>query len=75
MQQFGAFEAKTHFSELLSSVIQGERIVITKHGIRVAMLIPFNEVNEKKDQVVDAIRMIRQLRKGVKLGPHLSIKE
>jgi len=36
----GAFEAKTHLSELLQRVEHGEQITITKHGRVVARLIP-----------------------------------
>jgi prevent-host-death family protein len=38
---FGAFEAKTHFSDLLDRVERGERLVITRHGRSVAVLAPF----------------------------------
>jgi prevent-host-death family protein len=37
---FGAFEAKTHFSNLLDRVEQGDRIVITRHGRAIATLVP-----------------------------------
>jgi prevent-host-death family protein len=37
---FGAFEAKTHFSNLLDRVEKGDRIVITRHGREVALLTP-----------------------------------
>lgn len=40
MKHFGAFEAKTHFSELLREVMNGEKFTITKHGIQVAMIVP-----------------------------------
>ena len=36
----GAFEAKTHFSELLERAERGEEIVITKRGKAVARLMP-----------------------------------
>ena len=36
----GAFEAKTHLSQLLDAVEAGERIVITRHGRPVAELSP-----------------------------------
>jgi prevent-host-death family protein len=36
----GAFEAKTHLSELLERVARGERITITKHGKPIAQLVP-----------------------------------
>lgn len=39
----GAFEAKTHLSELLKQVEEGEEITITKHGRPVARLVPYGE--------------------------------
>jgi len=36
----GAFEAKTHLSQLLDAVESGERIVITRRGKPVAELSP-----------------------------------
>jgi prevent-host-death family protein len=40
MAEIGAYEAKTHLSELLERVRKGERFVITKHGQAVAELRP-----------------------------------
>jgi prevent-host-death family protein len=40
MSSVGSFEAKTHLPQLLERVSRGERIVITKHGRPVAMLVP-----------------------------------
>ena len=37
---YGAFEAKTHFSNLLDRVEQGDHINITRHGRAVATLAP-----------------------------------
>jgi len=37
---FGAFEAKTHFGELLNRVEQGDHILITRHGRTIAQLVP-----------------------------------
>lgn len=36
----GAFEAKTHLSELLARVEAGETVTITRHGHPVARLVP-----------------------------------
>ena len=36
----GAFEAKTHFSQLLELAEKGETITITRHGKPVAKLVP-----------------------------------
>jgi prevent-host-death family protein len=40
MASIGAFEAKTHFSQLLGRVERGEEIVITRRGKAVARLVP-----------------------------------
>jgi len=73
-KQYGAFDAKTHFSEILSHVINGEKFVITKHGERVAMIIPFSEITQE-DPVNDAIRAIKTLRSGTTLGKKLSVRK
>jgi len=38
--EVGAFEAKTQLSRLLDLVRKGEKVVITKHGVPVAQLVP-----------------------------------
>jgi prevent-host-death family protein len=38
--EVGAFEAKTQLSKLLELVRKGEKVVITKHGVPVAQLVP-----------------------------------
>ncbi len=40
MEQVGLFEAKTHLSELIIRVGNGESFTITKHGSPIAQLIP-----------------------------------
>lgn len=75
MKQYGAFEAKTHFSELLGDVMSGEKFIITKHGVQVAMIIPYTSKEEGIDPVTEAIRTIKTLRRGVTLGKKLSIKD
>lgn len=74
MQAIGAFEAKTHFSELLVKVSHGESIIITRHGEEVAMLIPIDASKVRKSATQASIDTIRSLRKGVTLGKNLSIK-
>lgn len=75
MKNYGAFEAKTHFSEILGDVINGEKCIITKHGVRVAMIIPFTQEEEGIDPVDDSIRALKKLRKGITLGKKLSIRK
>ena len=36
----GAYDAKTHFSELLGRVEAGEEVTITRHGTPVARMVP-----------------------------------
>ena len=40
MREIPASEAKTHFARLLSAAARGETIAITRHGRRVARLVP-----------------------------------
>jgi len=41
MKKIGAFEAKTHLSEILEEVKNGEEVTVTKRGKPVARIIPF----------------------------------
>jgi prevent-host-death family protein len=61
----GAYEAKTHFSQLLERVEKGERITITKHGKAVALLVPVDAA--RKRPVSEVIAEIRELRKAARL--------
>ena len=47
MRQVGAFEAKTHLSELLAAVEAGEEITITRRGRAVARLVPVSAATER----------------------------
>jgi prevent-host-death family protein len=48
MTSVGTFEAKTHLTRLLDRVAKGERILITKRGQPVAMLVP-PEAGQERD--------------------------
>ena len=72
-KEIGAFDAKTHFSELLAAVSLGKDFTITRHGHSVAKLIPFSE-EEQEHPCQSAIREIKKLRKSIKLGNELTIK-
>jgi len=61
----GAYEAKTHLSELLRRVEKGERITITKHGHPVAELVPASD--ERRQRVSEAIAGLKEFSKGRKL--------
>ena len=69
----GAYEAKTHLSELLEKVEAGEEITITKHGAPVAKLVPIKKEASAEERVA-AIRRIQKLAAGLSLGG-LKIKD
>ncbi|HTU22753.1 MAG TPA: type II toxin-antitoxin system prevent-host-death family antitoxin [Gemmataceae bacterium] len=73
MTTVGSYEAKTHLSQLLDRVSRGETILITRHGQAVAMLVP--PVIESKPGVRHVVGKMRELRKGVTLGPDLTIRQ
>ena len=56
----GAYEAKTHLSELLEKVEAGEEITITKHGAPVAKLVPVKKEVRPEERVA-AIDRIQKL--------------
>jgi len=63
----GAYEAKTHLSELLEKVESGEEITITKHGVPVAKLVPVKKEASAEERVA-AIERIQKLASGLSLG-------
>jgi prevent-host-death family protein len=65
MHTVGAFEAKTHLSQLLERVSRGERITIEKHGVPVAVLQPVDATRVKP--AGEVISELRQFRKGRRL--------
>ena len=67
MASVGAFEAKTHLSDLLDRVARGEKITITRHGVPAALLIPVEE-KEGKLTHQEIVEGMRALRKKVKPG-------
>jgi len=69
----GAYEAKTHLSELLEKVEAGEEITITKHGAPVAKLVPVKKEASPRERL-EAIERIQKLASGISLG-RLKIKD
>lgn len=64
MFQIGAFEAKTHFAELLDRVAHGETLIITRRGRAVARLAPVDQ----PERSGDAVARLRALRAQTTLG-------
>ena len=65
MESVGAYEAKTHLPRLLDDVAAGKSVVITKHGVPVARLVPARQRAAEPREVIDALR---NARRGVQLG-------
>lgn len=72
MEKIGAFEAKTHLSQLLERVAKGERFTIEKHGVPVASLEPVR--TSKRESAVKVIAALKQFRVGHRIG-NQSIRE
>ena len=72
MTTIGAYEAKTHFSKIVTRVERGERITVTRHGVPVMTLQPVTP--HSKTPPEDVIAAIKKSRKGQKLEG-LSIRE
>lgn len=69
----GAYEARTHFSELLERVAAGEHVTITRHGMPVARLVPVDQASAPSERRA-AIDAIRRMAAGNRLGG-LKIKD
>ena len=55
MRRVGAYEAKVKLAEILRHVEKGERFVITRHGVPVAVIAP---VSVSQKDVKDAIQAL-----------------
>jgi prevent-host-death family protein len=68
MQNFiGAFEAKTHFSQLIERVVHGEEFFITRHGKPVARIIPLGTCNNL-ESAKNAVVRLQSLAEEMNLG-------
>jgi prevent-host-death family protein len=67
MREFGAFEAKNKFGQLLDIVEHGEEVMITRHGKEVARIVPArHQINREESRA--AIQRIRDRAEELKLG-------
>ncbi|AEV92541.1 MAG: type II toxin-antitoxin system Phd/YefM family antitoxin [Rickettsia slovaca] len=67
--QINLLEAKTHFSDLIQRVQDGEQITICKHNTLVAKIIT------QKPKMDNIVEQIREFRKGKTLELLILIKE
>lgn len=59
MDDVGAYDAKTHFAELLDRVATGEKITITRYGVPVAVLSPPHKT--QRPDMADVLRELRTI--------------
>ena len=60
MREIQASEAKTHLPQLLDEVERGEILIITRHGRRIARIVP--ELDRRQEEIDQALASIVALR-------------
>ncbi len=60
MREIQASEAKVHLAQLLDEVERGETLIITRHGRRIARIVP--EGDRRQEEIDKALAGIRELR-------------
>ncbi|UNX54816.1 type II toxin-antitoxin system Phd/YefM family antitoxin [Georgenia sp. TF02-10] len=65
METVSSTEARTHFSRLLDDVARGHSFTITRHGRRVARLVP---ADDRVEDTASVIEELRAARRGVTLS-------
>ena len=75
MREIGAFEAKTHLSELLAAVEKGETIVITRRGRPVARLVPEPAMPERAAAILRIASLRERLAGTIGLDDILSARD
>jgi prevent-host-death family protein len=61
MREIQASDAKIHLAQLLDEVEQGATLIITRHGRRIARMVP--ETDRRQEEVDRALAGIGQLRR------------
>jgi len=77
METIGAFEAKTHLSDLLDRVSNGEVFTITRHGLPAALLAPIGVMGDKltHKEIVQGMRALRKKIKVDKMSVRQMVEE
>ncbi len=70
MREIQASEAKTHLPRLLDEVERGETLVITRHGQRIARLVP-----EADQRSVEVAKVIEEMKAYRRTGPPITVEE
>lgn len=73
MQTVGIFKAKTHLTEYIKDVQNGEELCITIRGKKVAAIIPMSKYLDQN--AANAIKRFRALRKLAPIGTPEEVME
>ena len=60
MREIQASQAKVHLPQILDDVERGETVIISRHGRRIARIVP--EVDRRQEEIDKAMAGIRELR-------------
>ncbi|MCB1088634.1 MAG: type II toxin-antitoxin system prevent-host-death family antitoxin [Verrucomicrobiae bacterium] len=75
-KSIGAFEAKTHLSQILEDIDQtGAEYCVTKRGRPVAMIVPFRGQDETRGSLLEWSKRIRSAAKAGSPSVHELIDE
>lgn len=66
MTEVGTLEAKNRLSHLLDQVLEGEEVIITRHGKPVAKLVAVTPVNLPSDATRETVARLKRLRDSIK---------
>lgn len=61
----GAFEAKTHFSQVLDRVERGESVLVTRRGRGVARIVPVRADEDRRARAAAAFDRMKQTRERI----------
>jgi len=76
MREIQASEAKAHLPQLLDEVERGSTLIITRHGRRIARIVPeVDRRQEEVDRALDAIRALRVRTGRIAVGELLSARD
>jgi len=76
MKIFQAAEAKTNFLRILDDIERGESVIITRHGRRVARIVPEAEADQDRvNKAMESILEIRSRTKPVSLSEIFAMRD
>jgi len=76
MREIQASDAKIHLPQLLDEVEQGATLIITRHGRRIARIVPETDRRQEEvDRALAAIRLLRQRTGRISVNELLSARD